>query len=240
VKYKIKYGKTNLDFSLIRKNRKTLAIHVYPDQQVEVVAPNDAKLELILQKVKKRASWIFKNKLEFSKFQPKQPTPKYQSGETFKYLGKQYRLKIVDSKNTEVQLKNGRLILKMPLINRSEENCKNLIVDWYKERGKIIFAERFQKCIKDTSKIGVTTIPNWKIKSMKKRWGSCNKNGLIHLNPELLAAPKSCIDYVIQHELCHLKVYNHSPRFYNLLSKVNPDWSKRRDYLNKNIEVRFV
>jgi predicted metal-dependent hydrolase len=75
---------------------------------------------------------------------------------------------------------------------------------------------------------------------MKKRWGSCNKNGLIHLNPELIAAPKSCIDYVIHHELCHLKVYNHSPRFYNLLSKVNPDWQKQKDYLNKNIDVRFV
>lgn len=240
MKYKIKYGNSDLEFSLIKKIRKTLAIHVYPDQHVEVVAPMESSQEDILKKVKKRASWIFKHQQAFSKFHPKQPDPKYQSGETFKYLGKQYRLKIVNSKNTEVQLKNGRLVLKIPESQRTEENCKKIILAWYIKRGQTIFSERFQACIKDFNKIGITSIPPWKIKVMRKRWGSCTKKGLIYLNPELIAAPKSCIDYVIHHELCHLKEYSHNAKFYNLLYKVNPHWSKWRDYLNYNIEVRFV
>jgi len=75
---------------------------------------------------------------------------------------------------------------------------------------------------------------------MHKRWGSCTKEGKIMLNPMLVSAPKDCIDYVIIHELCHIRIHNHSPSFYKLLETVIPDWQTRKDYLNTRIELRGV
>lgn len=236
--YKVNYGTTEIKFSLDRRKRKTLAIHVYPDQHVEVVAPINATIEKIYEKVKKRSNWIFKKQLEFSRIQPQQPKPKYVSGETFRYLGKQYRL-LVQEGIPAVKLKNGRLMIIVPSDYNGLQREK-LLLDWFRQRGKIIFSERLNECINITIRIGIKHIPEWQIKIMPKRWGSCTKQGKIYLNPELIAAPKPCIDYVIFHELCHTKEHNHSNKFYNLLAKVYPDWKKWRDYLNENIEVRMI
>jgi predicted metal-dependent hydrolase len=238
VNYNIQYGKTAIEFSLDRRNRKTLAIHVYPDKHVEVVAPVDASMVKILEKVKKRASWIYRKQLEFNRIQPSQPKPEYQTGETFRYLGKQYRLKLLTGKPV-VKLKNGRFQLTSPESHTAEQREK-LLLKWFRERGRQIFAERFSECIRISIVIGVQEVPTWQIKVMPTRWGSCTKEGKIYLNPELVAAPKPCIDYVIFHEICHLKEHNHSPKFYDLLTKIYPDWKKWRDYLNENIEVRMI
>ena len=238
VNYKIQYGTTEIEFSLDRRNRKTLAIHVYPDQHIEVVAPEYVGLDEVLQKVKKRAPWIYKKRLEFSRLQPPQPKPKYQTGETFRYLGKQYRLKVLTGE-PYVKLKNGRFHLSAPE-SHSIEQREKLLLNWFRERSLKIFKERFLECIKVSAVIGIKKEPVWQVKIMAKRWGSCTREGKIYLNPKLVAAPKVCIDYVIFHELCHIKEHNHSSRFYSLLFRVYPDWKKWRDYLNENIEVRIV
>ena len=121
--YKVQYGKTEIVFSLDRRNRKTLAIHVYPDKHVEVIAPVDSTIKKILEKVKKRSSWIYKKQLEFDRIQPPQPKPNYQTGETFRYLGKQYRLKIFTGK-PDVKLKNGRFHLTCPELYSAEQKRK--------------------------------------------------------------------------------------------------------------------
>ena len=236
--YKVQYGKTEISFTLDRRNRKTLAIHVYPDKHVEVIAPEDAVMDKILDKVKKRSPWIYKKQLEFSRMQPAQPKPKYQTGETFRYLGKQYRLNILDGEPS-IKLINGKFQLSSPNSYSSDQREK-LFLNWFRERGKKIFKERFIECGKVSAIIGIKEEPVWQIKVMSKRWGSCTKEGKIYLNPGLIAAPKPCIDYVIFHELCHLIEHNHSSRFYALLTKVYPNWKKWRDYLNENIEVRMI
>ena len=236
--YKVQYGKTEIEFNLDRRNRKTLAIHVYPDKHVEVVAPEEVPLDNILAKVNKRSSWIYKQQLEFNRLQPTQPKPEYKNGETFKYLGKQYRLKVFYGQ-PDVKLKNGRFNLTTPE-NYTPKQKEKLLLDWFREKGRYIFNERLQICIRTGTIIGLKNAPELQIKIMPKRWGSCTKEGKIYLNPELVAAPKTCIDYVIFHELCHLIEHNHSPRFFNLLTKVYPEWKKWRDYLNENIEVRLM
>ncbi|MDC7227009.1 MAG: SprT family zinc-dependent metalloprotease [Spirochaetales bacterium] len=236
--YNVRYGKTEIRFDLDRRNRKTLAIHVYPDKHVEVIAPEDASIDKIMEKVRKRSSWIYKQQLKFDRIQPAQPKPKYNNGETFRYLGKQYRLKVFNGP-PEVKLKNGRFHLSTPE-DFTIEKKEKLLLDWYKEKGRQIFYERMQKCVNSFSVIEVINIPELKVKTMPKRWGSCTKEGRIYLNPELVAAPKPCIDYVIFHELCHIIEHNHSLRFFKLLTKVYPDWKRWRDYLNENIEVRLI
>ena len=86
--------------------------------------------------------------------------------------------------------------------------------------------------MKSLGKYGIQ-LPEWGILKMKKRWGSCSPKGKILLNPELIKAPTVCIDYVIMHELCHLKHSLHDKRFFNLLATVLPDWQKRKSALEK-------
>ncbi len=106
-KHVIKYGTHKIEFELIRRQRKTLAISVYPDCSVRVVSPIGKKLDLIKEKVKKRAPWILKHIYFFSLHATPQPKREYVSGESHRYLGRQYRLKVIKSKKKQVKLRGG-------------------------------------------------------------------------------------------------------------------------------------
>lgn len=239
MKYTINFGKTNISFSLKRKERKTLAIHVYPNKQIEVIAPEESSLEKIYDKVKKRASWIIRKQIEFDRIQPQLPKPLYLSGETYKFLGHQYRLKILQDIDKNIYIHDGFLILTTLSTNNSNQ-IEKMIIKWYRKQAMTIFNKRLIECIGNVSKIGITEIPEWSLRIMSKRWGSCTKKRKILLHPELVAAPKDCIDYVIIHELCHLIEHNHSSKFYKILETVLPNWKKRKAKLNETIEVRLM
>jgi len=232
--HKIKYGSQIIPFQLEFRNRKTLEISVYPDMSVKVVAPLKRAYEEIEAKVRKRASWIIEQRYFFSLYLPKQPPKKFVSGESHYYLGKQYRLKVVTSQEEKVVLRRG--IINVYTKNRTDSaQIRKLLNSWYRQRADIKFAERLMLCYAKIKKYGVVK-PDIQIRKMKKRWGSCSKNGAIILNTELIKAPSNCIDYVIMHEMCHIKYFNHGKAFYNLLVKVMPDWEKRK----KRLEIVSV
>ncbi len=238
-KQSVLFGQTEIAYSVNVSDRKTLAIHVYPDGQVAVDAPMNASHEAIAEKVKKRASWIFKQQIQFEAYPPILPQRQYLSGETHRYLGKQYRLLVIQGETDKVKLMNGRLVVET-VVADSQERVKKLLQDWYRQRAKAIFTERYTCCVGLVAKRDINHQQGFQLRFMSKRWGSCTHQGIIILNPELIAAPKDCIDYVITHELCHLKERNHSQAFYRLLASVMKDWELRRKRLNEMVEVRFV
>jgi predicted metal-dependent hydrolase len=233
------YGKTEITYYVNICDRKTLAIHVYPDGKVFVDAPITASDEAIAEKVKKKASWIFKQKMQFEAYPPVLPKRSYQSGESHRYLGKQYRLLVIQGLIDNVKLLHGRLIVETPMQNNPDK-IRTLLQEWYRLRAKVIFSERYNLCIKEVAKLEINHNQGFRLRFMSNRWGSCTTQGKIFLNPELIAAPKDCIDYVITHELCHLKEHNHGKKFYKLLSTVMNDWEIRRKRLNEMVEVRFI
>jgi predicted metal-dependent hydrolase len=233
------FGQTEICYGVNFCDRKTLAIHVYPDGQVIVDAPNNASNQAIAEKVKKKAPWIFKQKVQFEAYPPALPQRQYISGETHRYLGRQYRLKVLPGKADKVKLLRGQLIVETNN-PKDRQGVKTLLQNWYRLRAKTVFLERYNFCIQQVAKLGIEHQKGFQLRYMSKRWGSCTKQGNIILNPELIAAPKECIDYVITHELCHLKERNHSQAFYKLLSVVLNDWELRRKRLNEMVEVRFV
>ncbi|CAG1020717.1 hypothetical protein DOJK_00528 [Patescibacteria group bacterium] len=237
--HSIFFGKTEICYSLSFSERKTLAIHVYPEGNVIVNAPIDASFELIAEKIKKRAAWIIKQQQQFASYPPTLPKRHYVSGETYRYLGRQYRLSIQESAINQVKLSHGRLCIETTQLNNPVE-IKKLLDAWYRNSATIIFAERYNFCLTQLIKLGITHHQGFQLRLMPKRWGSCTKQGHVILNPELITAPKVCIDYVITHELCHLKEHNHSPAFYQLLTLAMNDWKQRRKQLNEMIETRFV
>ena len=106
-----------------------------------------------------------------------------------------------------------------------------LVQMWYSERAQEVYERRLKACYDRVRHHGIPR-PSLRLRKMKTRWGSCTRNCTIVLNPDLVRLPTPCIDYVITHELCHLRLHNHSQAFYRLLSNCMSDWMTRRERLN--------
>jgi predicted metal-dependent hydrolase len=237
--HRVPYGSQNITFALEYSPRKTLAIEVHPDSSIIVKAPTDATLQAIESKVIHRAAWIARQQRQFAKYAPPLPAPECVSGEGYRYLGRQYRLKLIESQNDRIRLWQGRLEVSTPT-PFDRERVENEISNWFRDRAMIIFSERYQYCTKLAAPDRIEHDRGFELRTMSKRWGSCTPNGRIFLNPLLVSAPKDCIDYVIIHELCHLRFPNHSPSFYKLLASILPDYRHRKDYLDSQIELRLI
>lgn len=223
------YGKEIIRFEVLYVDRKTLEISVHPDSRVVIKAPLGTCYEDIKKKVTKRARWI-KQQLEyFSQFDPRTPIRRYIGGETHLYLGKQYRLKIINGDAGNVKLSRGYFYVQVKG-DITPDVVRKLLEDWYSAKAAVKFKESFDRCWLYFEKHSLNK-PRLQIRRMKKRWGSLSPNGLLTLNLDLIRAPKECIDYVVMHELCHLQHFDHSAEFYKLLERVMPDWGKRKNKL---------
>ncbi len=231
--HSVPYGRTDLVFSLARRDRKTLEIGVCPTLAIEVVAPLNATLEDIKAKVRKRAAWISEQLRFFDQFQPFTVQETYVSGSAHLYLGRQYRLKIVPHIQSAVKLRAGQLIVQShrPL---SPEISREMVNEWYTVKARTKFHESLERCFSPFDLLGHEK-PSIVIRKMTKRWGSHTTSGNILLNPRLIRAPKECIDYVVTHELCHLEHKDHSNAFWNLLEKTMPDWQDRKLRLERRL-----
>lgn len=225
----ITYGQQTVAYTIKRSARKTLAIAVHPDGSVQVTAPRTASKAAIAERVRKRARWIGKQQRYFLQFQPRPELPHYVAGESHLYLGRRYQLKLRQAKREDVKLQRGTLLVTLP-DRANSERVRDLLACWYMEKAKHIFAERLGKHWARFETDG-SAPPRLQIRVMKTRWGSLSKSGLMTLNLTLVRAPKDCIDYVIVHELCHLKHHHHGPAFYRLLNRLLPDWETRKQRL---------
>lgn len=225
----VNYGSHVLEYRLRFSNRKTLEIAVHPDQSIEAVAPKGTPPENIDPILHRSARWIMRQRRYFEQFTPRTPPRRYISGETHLYLGRQYRLKIINSKQTGIKLKAGRIMLMTPCPADTNQN-RNLLTAWHKQRASVKYPERLQQIYPAFRRYGVT-LPKLAIRPLTRRWGSMSANGRMTLNLDLIRAPTACIDYVIAHELCHLVHHHHNAAFFELLEHVMPDWKKRKEKL---------
>lgn len=226
----IQFGSRTINYQLIYSARKTLGITVTPDMEVIVKAPMNTAFDRVEEKVKKRAPWILKQQSYFLSFHPKTPAKKFVNGETHLYMGRQYRLKVTEGKTNSVRYK-GRYI---EVVAKDKSKVKELILQWYREHAKRKFAEIAEPLIQSFKRHNVKPSGLY-IQDMPKRWGSCTPKGKIILNPELIKAPKACIEYVIIHELCHLIYHDHTQKFFDLQTKEMPDWTRWKERLEKTL-----
>ena len=226
----IQFGRKRIEFQLLYSARKTLAIDVHPDLSVIVTAPKNTEDAAVEQKLHKRAAWIVQQQRFFENYLPTIPPRSYVSGESHRYLGRQYRLRVHEGDKDAVQMARGQV--NVFLTDPSKKSrIKTLVTGWFRQRAEIIFQELFDAMLAKAERYGISAA-TFEIRRMKNRWGSCTNEGHILLNPDLIISPKMCIEYVIVHELCHLKEHNHSPGFYRLLQSLMPDWEQRRERLN--------
>ena len=209
----------NYSYSVVHKDVKDVTLKVKPSLEVEVVAPFDTTHEYIQKLLQKRDTWI-QNHLD--KFQhAKESIKEYVSGEDFIYLGRRYRLKVINSSENKAILKYGFLNLHCRNVDDFELK-KSIVENFYKTKAE----EHFLKVI-TKYKAFYSDNMVFRIRKMKTRWGSCNPSkGYINLNQELIKKSKKAVEYVVLHEIAHLKHHNHDGAFYNYLSAHMPDWQE--------------
>lgn len=227
----IQYGSRAIEYSLSFSNRKSLGITVDPDMKVLVKAPEGTTLEKINTVLLKKAPWIIKQQSFFLSFHPKLPPQRYVNGETHLYLGRQYQLKVEEQVREGLHFSGRYMVVTVKEIER----LKYIVKSWYRERAKMKFAEVAEPLIRQFEKYKVKPSGLY-IQEMHTRWGSCTAKGKIILNPELIQAPKRCIEYVIIHELCHLVHRHHTQKFFDLQKKEMPDCDKWKNRLENFLQ----
>jgi hypothetical protein len=224
----IEYGHETIRYEVrFLPSRQTLGIEVHPDQRVVIKAPLGCAEEVIADRVKKRASWISRQIADFQRYSPRTPQRQYVSGETHLYLGRQYRLKVGVGETASVRMTRGQLAVTIPG-TPDPERVKAMLHRWYLDHARQVFIEVLEQCL---PQFRGQQRPRLIIRAMQSRWGSLSQAGSMTLNANLVRAPRACIEYVVTHELCHLRHRDHDASFFRLLGRVMPDWETRKQRL---------
>jgi len=225
------YGNRRISCEVRRSRLRTkhsVAIHVEPDGRVVVDAPADATSAAVRLAVSKRLAWIHRRLVAVENRRKFSAPREYVSGETVLYLGRRYQLKVVSTTEANTVRLRGRY-LEICTGDRSAETVRALQDRWFRERARDFLPKRLAMSAQDLR--WLKTIPEVSVRQMRRQWGSCSPAGRITLNTSLIHVPRECVDYVLLHELCHLKVHNHGRTFYQLLDRHVPRW--------KQIKVRL-
>lgn len=219
----VQYGDSALRFVVRRQPGRyagKIAIHVEPDGQVMVDAATDDSLERIRWAVSKRAPWIERHVREAHLRRAHVLPREYVSGEAVHYLGRRYRLKVLVDVPTPaaVRLRGGYLEVACSGI----PEVRSALLNWYRARAQDYFPGRMAAV---ASKLPwIVELPRTRLSFLKRQWGNCSPSGNLTLNIYLMQVPRECLDYVLLHEMCHLREHNHSRRFYRLLDAHMPGW----------------
>ena len=225
------YGDRKIVYQLIRDGYRRMRIVVNRDLSVRVTVPRHASDGDVEDLLRGKARWISRKLDQVEEFHPLPGPLKYVSGETLRFLGRQYRLRVEQGTKAPAKLKGKYLHVSVP--DKDDVQTIRRIVDlWYRIQAERTFERYMNSCMKVAARHGVPET-RLKIRKMRTRWGSCSSKGNITLNTNLVQAPVHCIEYVVMHELCHLRHHNHSKAFYSLLTRCMPDWENRRRELNK-------
>ena len=229
----IQFGGTTIWYEVIRRTgRKSVSVVVDPDDGVQVVAPTQAKAGYLANVVERRAAWIVQKLADIDRVA--RPLKRdFVNGERYHYLGRQYELQLangVQRRPAQVKLKSGQFVVTANIGRSAAKRrivVRSALTEWYREHAAIRLDERVHLY---ADKLGLNP-GKLLIRQPRKRWASCDKNGNLRFHWRLIMAPMLLVDYVVAHELCHLKHLDHSPAYWRMLRSVMPDFERRRERL---------
>lgn len=234
------YGGRRIRFEVRRsplRVRPTVAIHVEPDGRVLVDAPQRAADVDIRAALSRRLAWVHRRLVEVET-QRRWLTPReYVSGETVLYLGRRYQLKVMDDDVKNCARLRGSY-LEITGNDTSPVVVQVELEKWIRKRAKEVLPGRIAKVSEQLR--WVKQQPPISIRRMSRQWGSCSPKGHISLNVDLMRVPMECIDYVLLHELIHLKVHNHGQTFYRTLDRHLPEWRRIKRRLDGLAELALA
>ena len=224
-----------INYTVVRSSRKTIGISISLNHGVKVAAPRKISDKKIAEVVNEKATWILEKLSYLENIKSEVPKMEFIDGERLTLLGKQYTLKINMSSITtiaSVTLLTDHLIVNLPQntnINVSDLARKH-IVDWYKSYAKEVVSERIKYYAKIMEVIPTKLI----IKDLKSIWGSCTSKNTININWKIIMAPMEIVDYLVVHELTHIKIKNHSKHFWKMAESILPNYKTCSRWLKQN------
>lgn len=213
--------------NLVRAKRRTIALIVERDGSLTVRAPRRATLNDIYGFIQEKTDWILRSREKLKAIKPI-PKKAYVDGERFLFLGQEYELRLVPPQRPALKF-DGRFTLS----TSAQERGELAFTKWYKIQALTLFTER----VNHYANLHGLIPKEVKVNSAKTRWGSCTSAGTLNFTWRLVMAPLEVIDYVVLHELAHLKVKNHSPRFWKLVESLCPDFKHHRKWLRDHGET---
>jgi predicted metal-dependent hydrolase len=233
IKYQNTHKIQDIEFEVVYSRRRTLGISVLPDSSVIVRVPYLTSFKTISRVVQQKSDWILKHRESYRGKEKKEQVKLYIQGEAHLFRGKELILNIEKSSKPYIRFNNSTIDIGLEK-NDDAGAVKMLVYKGYKNEAFNVFPEIFNKILlKHEAQMFKPT--GLKIRTMKRRWGSCSNKGIITLSTELIKLPDLFIEYVIIHELCHLKHHNHGTGYYNLLASLFPDWKLVRRELRNYI-----
>jgi predicted metal-dependent hydrolase len=214
-----------LNYQLIRskKRRKTISVHIKEDGEIVIYAPYRTPKCEIEKFINEKESWISEKERSIRKAEKA-----FLPGEEFLYLGRLFPLEIQDnnSKGYPLKLSFGKFILDKDHV----EKARDLFIQWYKREAKEKITERV-----DYYSNRLQLFPKGiRITSAKYRWGCCSRDNQLSFSWRIIMASLSIIDYVLIHELVHIKEKNHSRSFWSYVESIIPDYKGYRVWLKEN------
>lgn len=234
----VQFGETAIRYVIRRSpRRRTVSIAVEPHGIVLVTAPANTAVERLDRVVKSKARWIMEKLRRRSDAPPPLPAREFVGGETFLYLGRQYRLRLDRAPEEgrgvagpEVVLRGRYLAVALAAGlegSAQAEHVRKALVSWYKAHAAQRLPERAAFW---AEQLGLPT-PEVRIREQQKRWGSCDARGVVRFNWRVIQAPMRLVDYVVAHELVHLRQADHTREFWATLGRAMPDYEERREGL---------
>ena len=226
----VAFGSQPIVYQLLHSARATFAITVHADRRVVAKAPVGLSPEDADVRVARRGAWILRHWRRADAGDSLNPARRYVSGASHYLFGRELRLRVRKSRVTDVLLDRPYLRVLLPRV--AETAVSELVEAWRVEAARARFKARL--LVLAPRVLGRTSrLPRMRMVMMRRRWGSCSRKGMISLNPWLSEHPQGCIDYVLLHELCHLKHLNHGPAFHALLARLLPDWKRWKRRLDR-------
>ncbi len=233
------YKEENIDVNVVYRKRKNISIRIIPRNTIEIISPRSVSISFLKKVLEEKSSWIMKTLDKFENVDESFKDRKYINGEIFYYLGKEYKLKIIEDKNIQnnksycyINMEDENLIITTN--NNEAEYIKNELKKWYKIESEKIVIKRLEVLKKERPIMNELEPNIIKIKEQKKRWGSCTSKKTIYINSRISMARIDVIDYILVHEFSHLVHMNHSKDFYNLVGEILPDFRKSEKWLKEN------
>jgi len=225
-----------IHYEIVHRPRITRRIHLELSDRgnLQVVAPRRLSRYEIHRTLQRSADYVARFLADARARRASQPPLRYRDGERHLLLGKRYPLDVWRSEGARPRLEwmHDRIRLTFPRAP-AVDAVRDLLLQGYRQRALAEFGDRLAAISAAAPWTG-RRVPPMRLRRMKASWGTCSASGIITLNPLLLRAPPPCIDYVIAHEVCHLREHNHSDRFYALQETLFPDWPSARQQLNDN------
>jgi len=221
----------DIEFTLIRSERKTADIVIERTGEVIVRAPIGIDDARVRDAVADRALWVHRSLAEWEDLNSSRRNRPFVQGQGFAYLGRSYRLKFVSDSGVPLRLKNGRWELSESFVaNEGEAAVRKAFRDFYISKGLQIFTERVTHF---APQVGVEAGPVV-VKELGYHWASCGSGGALNFHWKTLMAPQTVVDYIVVHELCHMRHRDHSDAFWNEVDKVMPQYRSRKEWLRVN------